>query len=103
MGKQLMILSGELLDDEMRVSLTELCKMCGVDADQIRQMVEEGVVEPHGSYPQEWRFSGAVVKRIQVAIRLQRDLRINLPGVALALELLDELEELRQQLHHRQR
>jgi len=101
MAKQLMILSGDLLDDDMRVTLAELCKMCGVEAEQIRAMVEEGVVEPHGSHPREWRFSGAVVKRIQVAVRLQRDLRINLPGVALALELLDELEELRQQQRHR--
>ena len=32
------------------------------------------------------------------ALRLQRDLEINLPGVALALELMEELERLRREL-----
>jgi chaperone modulatory protein CbpM len=31
-------------------------------------------------------------------VRLQRDLEINLPGVALALELMEEIEELRREL-----
>jgi len=33
-----------------------------------------------------------------VALRLQRDLGLNLAGAALALELLDEVEALRAQL-----
>jgi len=35
------------------------------------------------------------VRRARRAIRLSRDLDVNLPGVGLALELLDELEDLR--------
>jgi chaperone modulatory protein CbpM len=31
-------------------------------------------------------------------LRLQRDLEINLPGVALALELMEELDALRREL-----
>ena len=58
-------------------------------------MIQEGVLTPAGSAPQEWRFSAQEVKRIQVTIRLQRDLGVNLPGAALALDLLDELEHLR--------
>jgi len=44
----------------------------------------------------QWRFTYTEIRRVQTAVRLQRDLRINLPGCALALDLLDELEELRQ-------
>ena len=36
--------------------------------------------------------------RARTALRLQRDLEINLPGVALALELLEELDRLRREL-----
>jgi chaperone modulatory protein CbpM len=31
-------------------------------------------------------------------MRLQRDLNINLPGLAMSLELLDEVDEMRRQL-----
>jgi chaperone modulatory protein CbpM len=58
-------------------------------------MVNEGVLTPEGYSPETWRFNAAAVKRIQVTLRLQSDLRVNLPGAALALDLLEELEELR--------
>jgi len=35
------------------------------------------------------------IKRILVACKLQHDLRVNLPGAALALDLLEEIEKLR--------
>jgi chaperone modulatory protein CbpM len=38
------------------------------------------------------------MRRARVASRLQGDLGINLAGVALALQLLDEIEELRERL-----
>lgn len=91
------LLTGVVLDDTVALDLRDLCRLCGVNAESILDMVEEGMVEPQGAFPQEWRFSGASVRRVQIALRLQRDLRINLPGVALALDLLEELEELRRQ------
>ena len=42
----------------------------------------------------EW-FTGNQVRRASIALRLQRDLGVNLAGVALALDLLDELNGLR--------
>jgi chaperone modulatory protein CbpM len=89
------LLTGIVLDDELLLSLRELCRLCGVNAEMIIDMIEEGVVEPQGADPREWRFGGTSVRRVQIALRLQRDLRVNLPGVALVLELLEELEELR--------
>ncbi len=46
----------------------------------------------------QWRFSGSALQRARTAMRLQRDLGINLAGVALAMDLLDEIEELRGRL-----
>jgi chaperone modulatory protein CbpM len=34
------------------------------------------------------------IRRIQITLRLQQDLRVNLPGAALALELLEKLAAL---------
>jgi chaperone modulatory protein CbpM len=95
MGAERDLLVGMLLDDHLRVSLRELCGMCGVNADLIVEMVSEGIVEPDGDDPHHWRFTGTSIQRIQTAVRLQRDLNVNLAGAALALDLLEELAELR--------
>ena len=95
MAKRVTALSGSVLDDQTRFTLRELCSACGVNAEIIIEMVAEGVIDPQGSTPIDWCFSGPSVIRVQTALRLQRDLRLNLPGAALVLDLLDELEELR--------
>jgi chaperone modulatory protein CbpM len=46
----------------------------------------------------EWRFSMNDLRRIKTALRLQRDLEVNLAGVALVLDLLDQLKELETQM-----
>lgn len=87
------VLIGDVLDEGTEYSLGELCRACAVDAETVIEMVAEGLVEPGGASPRYWRFTGHSVVRVQTAIRLQRDLGVNLPGVALALDLLEELEE----------
>ena len=95
MTNQLTVLTGTLLDEDTRCSLAEVCQMCGVPADFVLDMIDEGMLCPSGANPRDWRFSDREIKRIQTTLRLQRDLRVNLPGCALALQLLEELDELR--------
>lgn len=90
-------LSGEIFDDYTLLNVDELSRLCAVERTFIIELVEEGVLEVIEVAP-EWRFSGTALRRARTASRLQRDLQINLPGVALALELLDELEHLRRVL-----
>jgi chaperone modulatory protein CbpM len=56
--------------------------------------VEEGVIEPAGRDETGWLFYGAALVRAQAALRLVRDLEVNWPGAALALDLLEELDRL---------
>jgi len=84
-----------VLDEDCRLNFAEFCRLCGVPAEEILEMIEEGLICPSGESPRHWSFSGREFKRVQVTLRLQRDLRVNLPGCALALDLLEELEELR--------
>ena len=86
---------GMLLDEHCMYSLRDLCHACGVHAELVIEMVEEGVLAPRGQAPTEWQFSGSAVTRAQKALRLKRDLRVNWPGAALALDLLEEMESLR--------
>lgn len=88
-------INADLLDDSVEFSLTELCRIVGVQEHLVIEIVEEGIVEPIGSARAQWRFTGVAVTRIQRVIRLQREFEVNLPGAALALELLDEIERLR--------
>jgi chaperone modulatory protein CbpM len=92
-------LIGEIVDDHTLLTVEELCRLCAVDRTYIVELVEEGVLSVTQVDATEWRFAGATVHRARKALRLQRDLEINLPGVALALELLEQLERLSRQIH----
>ncbi len=94
----LSLLCGEVLEDEIELSLADLCRTCQLPAERVFQLVEEGVIEPLGREPAHWRFHGVSVRRVRCAQRLERDLGVNTAGAALALELLEELERLRVRL-----
>lgn len=91
-------LYGEIFEEYAVLSVDELSRLCSVDRTYIVELVEEGVLNVLEVGAQEWRFPGAALRRARTALRLQRDLEINLAGVALALELLEELDRLRREL-----
>lgn len=88
-------ISAMLLDDSVELSLAELCAACRVSEQLVIDIVAEGIVEPLGGEHGQWRFSGVAVARVQRVVRLQEEFEVNLPGAALALELLEEIERLR--------
>lgn len=92
-------MSGEVMEEEVELTLAELCQACRMPAEQVFDLVDEGVVEPVGRDPSSWRFRGISVRRVRCVQRLERDLGVNVAGAALALELLEELERLRNRLH----
>lgn len=91
-------LAGIVLDEQTELTLAELSRACAAQAELIIELVEEGVLEPRGPEPARWRFTAVHLRRARVAVRLQRDLGLNLAGAALALQLLDEVETLRARL-----
>ena len=92
------ILSGNIIEDESRVTLRQLCDACAVRAEFIIELVDEGFIEPSGVEKSHWCFSGVSIRRVQRARRLQHDLGINLAGAALAIDLIEEVERLRARL-----
>lgn len=95
MTSKITYLRGSILDEEMECNLRDLCRICNVHEEIIHDMIQEGLISPRGEGPHAWRFTSIEIRRIQISLRLQEDLRINLPGCALALDLLEELEKLR--------
>ena len=87
-----------LLDEAQEITLAELTRSCRVHAEWVMELVEEGVLEPLRPGGPQWRFAATSVVRVQKAHRLQRDLGVNLPGVALALQLLERIDALEARL-----
>lgn len=87
-----------ILEEQAQLTLDDLCCACSVSAEQIIELVDVGVLEPIGVEPACWNFDGISLNRAQVALRLQRDIGMDLIGAALALELLDEIKLLRTHL-----
>ena len=90
--------SAIILEEQTDLTISEVCQACAVQVETIVELVDEGVLTPIGREPHRWRFTGTHLRRATVAIRLQRDLGVNLAGAALALQLLDELEALQARL-----
>jgi chaperone modulatory protein CbpM len=91
------IYPGTLFDESALLSVHDLSRMCAVDERHIVDFVEEGVLSVV-DVRAEWHFTGAALRRARLALRLERDLELNLAGVALALELIEQLEHLRREL-----
>ncbi len=91
-------LSGEIFEENIELSFADLCRVCRLPAERVLELVEEGVVEPVGRDAAQWRFQSVSVKRVRRVMHLERDLGVNIAGAALALDLLEELEQLRTKL-----
>ena len=89
----------EILGNSTFYSLREVCERCGMPAEQVIEFVDFGIAEPEGESTREWHFTPAQLFRLNRALRLQRDLEINLPGLALALDLLEEIDSLHSELN----
>ena len=90
-------LTGTIVDQSATLSIKDLSRICNVEERHIVEFVEEGVLNVV-EVRSEWHFTGDALRRARLAVRLERDLELNLAGVALALDLIEELQQLRREL-----
>jgi chaperone modulatory protein CbpM len=88
-------IEGSVVENEIHMSIVELSHASRTPQEMIMSWVTEGVLSPSGSSPEDWRFGGDSLRRAKTAAHLTHDLELNIAGVALALDLLDEIAELR--------
>lgn len=89
----------EIENAETIYTLHEICERGGVRVEVVTELVEYGVIAPLAEdETEDWVFDAAALVRLQRALRLQRDLEINLPGLAVSLDLIDEVQRLRRQV-----
>ncbi len=92
------MLSGTIFEQTTVLTTSELGRLCTVEIQRIVELVEEGILIVDTEAGGEWRFAPSSLRRARTAIRLQQDLGINISGVALVIELLDEIAALRRQI-----
>ncbi len=97
MAKEIEVFTATVMNEKVRFTLVEFCNLGKTSAEWVIELVDEGVLEPEGNNINDWLFDTNALKRLQKVIRLERDLRINLPGIALVLDLLDQIEALESQ------
>ncbi len=85
----------EIFEQYAVLTVRDLSRMCTVEAHEIVALVEEGILPVAGNDAGEWQFTGEALRRARLALRLHRDLELNLAGVALALQLMAEIDALR--------
>ncbi len=80
------------------LTLAELGRFCHAETDWIIELVEHGILEPGGLSQIEWRFTGINILRARKARRLSQDLGLNMAGIAMVLDLLEERDRLLHEL-----
>lgn len=76
------------------MSLDELVSACGQERQWVIELIEEDIIEY--DLPEREQFTGYQLTTVRRASRLSRDFEASVPAIGLILELLDELEQLRQ-------
>ena len=93
-------LSVELMEPSATFTLREVCERGDCHAEFVIKLVNYGVIAPMEETPEarQWQFDLQTLARLRKAQRLQRDLKMNLPGLAMSLELLDEVRDMQRQI-----
>ena len=95
------------IQGHIEYSLEQFCRATGLNRASVCELVGQGVIEPKvepNVKPHvkkgHWYFSEPDIIRSLKAKRLQQDLETNLEGAALAVELLELNNALRQRVSH---
>jgi chaperone modulatory protein CbpM len=88
--------ASQVLEEQVSFDLLALCHASGADLKQVRALVAEGLLQPTGGSPADWQFPGGALPQTRRALRLARDLELDLAAVSLVMELLAEIDRLRQ-------
>ncbi len=91
-------LTGIMLDELDGMTLDDLARICSCNTEWIVELVAEGVLEPGGREVANWRFTGTCMLRTRTALRFYQDLNINVAGIALVMDLMEQVDELQGRL-----
>ena len=70
-------LTAQIIDEHCALTLTQVVETLHVPQDIIREMIDEGLLQPHTSAEQEWLFDSHCLTTLRLAANLLYDLEIN--------------------------
>ena len=79
----------------VQLDMERFCEEANLPATYVIEIVEHGIIEPQGHAPEAWRFEDYELVIAQRAAKLHQYLELEWEGVALALDLLEEVQHLR--------
>lgn len=91
-------LIGVLIEETTTISFHGVCQKYNIPGELLSEMIEQGLFPNQCIDKEQIALDQKALRRLEAALRLHKDLGINLPGVALALDLLEEIEKMRQEL-----
>lgn len=84
--------------EEPVFAISVVSRMVGLHQQTIRLYERIGLVAPARSQGNTRRYSAADVERLRQVVRMVNELGVNLAGAQVALGLLKQVEELREEL-----
>ena len=79
----------------VQLDMERFCEEANIPATYVIEIVEHGIIEPQGRTPDVWRFDDYDLAIAQRATKLHNDWEMEWEGVALALALIEEVQQLR--------
>ncbi|MBT2774351.1 MerR family transcriptional regulator [Halomonas sp. ISL-60] len=91
------IINGDLID-EATLTLEELARACSVETDWVIERIESGLLADGSPYVSSWRFTSHDLTRARRMYRLERDFEAAPELAALAADLIEENQRLKDRL-----
>ena len=88
-----------VLMEQHQLTLDELDERWGLSRNQLRELIEQGVLEPAPALSGVGCFSIEQVSVVRTACRLQQDLELDAHAVGVVLELLRRVRSLEEELN----
>jgi chaperone modulatory protein CbpM len=90
---------GVLIEETTTISFNEVCHKYQIPEELLIEMVEYGLFSCQTTKMEQLNLNQHDLHKIESAFRLHQDLGINLPGVALALDLLEKIDKLNDEIN----
>ena len=80
------------------IPLPELAELSGLSASELQALTDYGVLQAVDASAEEPSYRAGCVVTARAAFRLRRDMELNTEGLALVMQLLEQVRSLEAQL-----
>ncbi len=97
MNREEIVIVADLAEESV-FTLMEVCQICHVTPQLIQDFINHDIIQLD-SYRADHQFTVDHLSRIQQSLRLQKELEVNLTGVAIILDLLDDRQKMQAEIN----